>query len=407
MKPTPFSSKTTPWRVQVPGRYFPDRKRKARYFASLEAADKFVSDVRRFGLAAIEAKVAPAAAVTEHAPLILAAVAMLNGDSTNVFEACKLFQKTRLNVKGGIVSDVVDAFDEARKSQVSSRTRRADNCRLNKFIRRFGNTQILDITEAEMDEFFSSLEGHKRSTYKTVRVFFAWARRKNFIAIDPMAGIEPPERWNARKEIYSVATFERMLRIAAGLEGCRPGEEPTQDFIGLLPWMIISGFCGLRSCEAFRNKVGEDSIRWEDLKFDRGFIHIRHDVAKRTARATDKRNIETSAYVEAARAWLALVPRNNEFLVGAIERTLWNLKNQFEARTGIKFKGNAFRNSFASYALTAGKAGVGQLAREMGNSEAVCLQFYVDTLEPQSGAAWFGLRPDRLANIVPLTAAIA
>jgi hypothetical protein len=48
--------------------------------------------------------------------------------------------------------------------------------------------------------------------------------------------IEPRQPWNARRKIYPVETFDRMLRIAAGLEGVRPGEEPIRDFIGLLPW---------------------------------------------------------------------------------------------------------------------------------------------------------------------------
>ena len=105
---------------------------------------------------------------------------------------------------------------------------------------------------------------------------------------------------------------------------------------------------------------------------------------------------------------MALVPRESEFICPAIERTLWKLKAEFTARTGIKFLGNAFRNSFASYALTFdGKAGVGALALEMGNSEAICKQYYVETLDPGTGRAWFGLRPDRPANVVPMTAAAA
>jgi hypothetical protein len=199
-----------------------------------------------------------------------------------------------------------------------------------------------------------------------------------------------------------------MLRIAAGLEGVRPGQEPTKDFLPLLPWFVISGFCGLRSCEAFRTLLSDDAIKWADLFWDRGFIHIRHDVAKRTKRQSDKRNIKTPAYVEAARAWLALVPRESEFVVHEYERNLHRLKVEFTKRTGIKFPANAFRNSFASYALTAdGEAGVGHLALEMGNSEAICKQFYVETLDPGTGRAWFGLRPDRPTNVVAFDAAAA
>lgn len=412
MKPTPFASKTTPWRVQLPASLFPDKKRKARYFASFEAAQKFCSAVKKRGLAAVEAETAPAAAVNEHAPLIMAAIAKLNGDPTRVFEAIEFFQKTRLNVKGGLFIDVINAFAESRCGKVQRDIWCDDNSRLKKLVREFGNAQIVDITESDLDDFFDGLVGHTRSTHKTANVFFKWARKKKFIGINPMADIEPREPWNARKQNYQVPTFGRMLRIAAGLEGCRPGEEPTQGFIRLLPWLVISGFCGLRSCEAFRTKLADDAIKWSDLHFDRrsadaprGFIHIRHDVAKRTKRSSDKRNIKNPIYIEAARAWLELVPRESEFIVMATERFLWKLKREFQARTGIKFLGNALRNSFASYALTAeGKEGVGQLALQMGNSETVCLQYYVETLEPGIGIAWFALRPDQPANVIPIAA---
>ena len=66
-------------------------------------------------------------------------------------------------------------------------------------------------------------------------------------------------------------------------------------------------------------------------------MHVRHDVAKRTKRPSDKRNIESATYVEAAAAWLALVPRETEFIVPAIERTIGKLKTEFTARTKIKF----------------------------------------------------------------------
>src|ERR1700756_349090 len=349
MNPTPFKSKTTPWRVQLPASLSPDRKRKARYFKTEKEAKTFCAQLRKGkGLAELDGAAAIATELKEHAPVIQAAIAKL-GDSTKVFAAIELWEKMRVNIKGGIFSEVVDAFALARKGQVGRRTWSDDNHRLNKLTRVFGEAQIADISQTDLETFFEEMPGHTRSTHKTAKVFFKWATRKGFISIDPMASIEPRQRWKARKEIYSVETFERMLRIAAGLEGVGPGEEPTNDFLPLLPWMIISGFCGLRSTEAFRENLSEDAIKWSDLYFDRGFIHIRHDVAKRTKRENDERHIETAAYIEAAPAWLPLVPRQSEFICPAIERTLGELKTEFEARTGIKFLDNGFRNSFASY----------------------------------------------------------
>jgi hypothetical protein len=82
------------------------------------------------------------------------------------------------------------------------------------------------------------------------------------------------------------------------------------------------------------------------------------------------------------------------------------LKAEFTAATGIRFVENGFRNSFASYALTyTGLDGVGKLALEMGNSEAICKRHYIKALEPRSGQAWFSLRPAAAANVVRMQAA--
>jgi len=261
MNPTPFKSETTPWRVQLPASLSPDGKRKARYFANFKEAERFCNALKKGkGLAEIDGAAAATAELKEHAPLIMAAIAKL-GDPTKVFEAIEFFQKTRLNIKGGILSDVLDAFAEARKGKVAHRTWRDNNSRLNKLGREFGNAQIADITESDLEDFIDGIPGKTRPIHKDLKVFFKWATKKGFISINPMANIEPRERWGARKDIYSVETFERMLRIAAGLEGCQPGEEPTKDFLPLLPWFVISGFCGLRSTEAFRNNLSDDAIK--------------------------------------------------------------------------------------------------------------------------------------------------
>ena len=166
----------------------------------------------------------------------------------------------------------------------------------------------------------------------------------------------------------------------------------------------MSGFCGLRSCEAFRITRNSDAIRWSDLYFDRGFIEIREAVAKATRRDSDKRHIETAHYLEAAKAWLELCPATDRigFIVPWTKRKMKDLKRAFKEAAGIQLLENGLRNSFASYALTFdGLAGVGKLALEMGNSEGVCKRFYVRTLLPGSGRAWFNLRP-AIGNVIQM-----
>jgi integrase len=391
----------------VRGSLFPDKKRKAFYFKNPKEARQFCKDVRDKGMAAVQRSTATDAQIEAHAPLIRQFLDTFGGDPVKLSEAMRHFEKTRLNVTRATVWEAYEQFRRIRKNKVGQRTWKDDN-RLLKFVRPFQNYQMSEITETDLHKFFDGLKGHTRSLHKTMKVFFAWAKRYNLVGIDPMAGIKPTQAWNARLDIWPVATFERILRIAAGLEGVRPTEEPTRDFINLLPWFALSGFCGLRSCEAFRATNGVDAVKWTDLHFDRGFIEIRPEITKKTRKGARRRYIKTQHYLEALKAWLALVPRESETIVQWSEGKIGRLKREFSKRTGIKFLENGFRNSFASYALTYnGELGIGALAIEMGNSEAICKQFYIETLEPQTGAAWFNLRPDRPANIVSIQSAAA
>jgi hypothetical protein len=407
MIPVTFPSKTTPWRVQVPCRFFANKKRTARYFKTKEAAEDFCRSVKKFGLAAIDQRSAPAAELKEYAPLIAFAIAELGNDPAKLFEAIAHFKATRLNVTAATVREAIEKFSAVRKTKIDKKTWNTDRGRLLKFLAAFEHKQISQITEPDLRKFFDGLPGHTRSIYKTMRVFFGWAKDYNLLSVNPMASIKPTEQWGVRNEIYSADTFARMLRISAGLEPCKAGELPTRDFIGLFPWFVLSGFCGLRSCEAFRTNSDSEAIRWSDLYFDRGFLEIRETVAKKTGRKVgDKRHVETGHYLEAAAAWLALAPRASEFIVPFCERKIQDLKTEFEKRTGIQLLENGLRNSFASYALTFnGLAGVGKLAMEMGNSEAICKRFYIRTLQPGTGKAWFNLRPG--SKVIPMVEAAA
>lgn len=410
MKPTSFQSNTTPWRVQVPGRYFPDGKRKAKYFGTRAQAEEFIKSLKKHGTAAV-ASPSLAAAKTEtdrYQALIAHALEKLGNDPARLFEAINHFERTKANLRPATVREGIEQFLAIRKSKVDHSTYHANRCHLLKLMRAFERHPVADLTEADLRRFFDSVPGHVRSIYKSLKVFFRWAKDYGFLAINPMLDIRPVGQWGVRKDIYQPETFERMLRIAAGLEPVRPGGELTREFLPLLPWFALSGFCGLRTCEAYRYRTESDCIRWTDMHWQLGFITVRDGVAKATRRDSDRRDIETPHYLESVKAWLDLLPAGDRFIVPFTRAKMQKLKSAFKKQTGIQLLENGLRNSFASYALTYnGLQGVGKLALEMGNSEGVCKRFYVRTLPPGSGRAWFNLRPDRPANIVPMPAVAA
>jgi hypothetical protein len=229
----------------------------------------------------------------------------------------------------------------------------------------------------------------------TMKIFFEWSRARGYFKESPTAHWKKRGSKGRNKDYYSVETFARMLRIAVGLEAPNKGQEPTREFIDLLPRFVVSGFLGLRSCEAFRSagrRNGGDSLRWDDIREDN--VEVRHAIAKHTRRKDGncRRIVETSTFIEAAKAWLQFVPRTSPFVVSLSDRTVYKLQKKFQEVTGINFHKNGLRNSFSSYALNLTKS-AGRVSLEAGNSEAILKANYATIEEPGQGACWFGLRP--------------
>ena len=416
MKPSPFPnkkapSKTTPWRVILPTS-LTHGKRKAKYFATKKEADDFCKIANKRGFT-LEGFVPPIPQNQEDAfGIALREFAkMYDGDVSKVYAAHERLQKLQ-NIKPATVREAVEAFQAWRQTQVGRTFKQStitgDRWRLLKLVNAFDRVQLTDLTPVALREFFDGITGDPRSVYKSVRVFFGWATDRGYLGENPMVSVKPVGEYGINNEYYPVTTFRRMLRIAAGLEAPHVGGEPTRAFIDMLPWFVLSGFCGLRSCEAYRLNRGAEAIRWTDLHFDAEVpnIEVREEVAKATARDTDVRHVESAHDLEAAKAWLTLVPANGSFIVRWTKRQMQELKRDFTKATKIKFIENGFRNSFATYALTFnGLQGVGKLALEMGNSEGICKRHYVKNIAPGSGRAWFSLRPE--SNVIPMPGAAA
>jgi integrase len=410
MKPIPFKSKTTPWYVALPVG-LTGGKRKSIYFRSRPAADAFCRKASKPGFQ-LEQFV-PVLSKIEQDEFSIAGkrfAALYGGDLSRAYLAHERLKKLA-NIKPATVRESIEAFQvwretEARSGKLKLSTVRTDFDRLNKLIAEFEVVQLADITTLALREFFDGIKGDKRSIYASVSKFFNWARRRGYLGENPVTDIEVKTEigeYGVNNEYYPLATFRRMLRIAASLDPIKPGGEPTKDFIGMLPYFVIGGFLGLRRHEALRMKRNADALRWTDLHFDSEIpnVEVREDIAK-----TEKvRFIESVHYLEAFKSWLPFIPQDRPHIVPWTHSKMQKLKAAFTKATKIKFIENGFRNSFATYALTYnGLQGVGKLSVEMGNTEEICKRHYVRNIAPGSGKAWFSLRPFEVVSSGSLSA---
>jgi hypothetical protein len=417
MKVLKFPSKTTPFRIVVP---LGGGKRKSLYFATPEEAHKKLRELKKYGPGILRpVDETKAATEVERDSRHWQYLADKYGlDAAQIAEAMKRHVDF-LKLNPATVREAVEVFyafrqTEIKKGKIGKRTLQTDKSRLVHLVNEYGRLKMTDLTRDLLVEFCHGHGDNARNIYKALPVFLGWAVSAKYLLSSPLTGIEPDKEFGGfgiNNEFYPVPVFRRMLRIAAGLEPINPGEQPTRDYIDLLPIMVLGGFAGMRTKEIMRYGLEDEVIRWSDLHFtgvDKPHLQIREEVAKHTRREDgDARPVDFPVAVDAMRDWLGLCPRHDRtpYICRWTDRGIYRRKRDFSQATGIKFVDNAFRNSFGTYLFSyAGEfvdfkkalndiPGLGYVAKQMGTSEKIAKRHYVQSLPTGSGSVWFGLRP--------------
>jgi hypothetical protein len=140
---------------------------------------------------------------------------------------------------------------------------------------------------------------------------------------------------------------------------------------------------GIRNCELIRYSPGEPVLQWSNILWSKNLIFVPHDVAKETRARDRKRYIP----LEIA-AGQILRPLASTGAVMPISRSHFNKsRRKLAAAMRVRLPENCLRNSYATYALTF--RSLGEVAKAMGDAEATVKRYYIETLEPGVGRAWF------------------
>jgi hypothetical protein len=116
---------------------------------------------------------------------------------------------------------------------------------------------------------------NRRSHHKTLRKLWRWAHDLGHLEIDPIAKLKPLDEWGVNNEVLSPALFQRLLRVVQGFESPRDHFERTQKYKGLLPYLVLGGLQGLRTCEMIRERTKDPVIEWQDFLWKKGLIVVR------------------------------------------------------------------------------------------------------------------------------------
>lgn len=151
------------------------------------------------------------------------------------------------------------------------------------------------------------------------------------------------------------------------------------------PVIIFGAFCGLRPEEICPEKEsGKQGIRWEHVLWDKGKVDVPKEIGVRSRRR------RFAVLTDAARAWLE--PWRDAKGPVAFERRFWHYLPQLKLASGVEWKFDALRHSYASYRLALIKD-VQQLAMEMGNSPSIIFRHYLSLKHEDEAEKWFGIRP--------------
>ena len=265
-----------------------------------------------------------------------------------------------------------------------------DRWRLNAFSRALGHARVPAVKRSDVLRYLEAIPPgtNRRSHYKTLRKLWRWAFDLGYVEHDPMNRLKPLDTWGVNNEILSVELFQRFLRVTQGVEAPRQGVGVSGKYKRLLPYFVLGGLQGLRTCEMVRERADYPVIEWRDFKWEKNLIVVRDEVAKQTRAREKLRYVPLEAVsVKLLRSLSGEGP-----VIQIARRVFQSLRRELCKEMRVRWPENCLRNSYATYAQTFRSSG--DVARAMGDAEGTVKRFYVQTLEPGVGKNWFNLMED-------------
>jgi integrase len=313
----------------------------------------------------------------------LAAMDILRPFDVSLVQAAEYYRGHHQSIEDRrTVKDAVAELLKAKKQDgLSDRYTKDLQNRLDRFVSKFGERKIADLSVEQIDTWLRNL-GVAPLTRNTfwlrLSVLFEFARKRHWCAKNPLEEVEKAKWKGADPGILTPEQFAKLLETASA---------------ETLPYWAIGGWCGLRSAELER-------LEWQDIEFKRRLV----DVTRGKSKTASRRHV---AIRPALAAWIA--PYRDRPPGNVCPANLRKLLEADRERAGIKvWPPNALRHSFASYGLEHFKR-PGTLTVEMGHTdEDLVSRFYRQRVRPEAAKQWWAIMPQQTkSKIVELKGAAA
>jgi hypothetical protein len=266
------------YRVWVPARLSEIGKACRRFFETKEQAQKFIFETKRNG----SVELAELAVEEKH---VLGVIRQSEQyEPRLLLEAWRHFESEGTgNGSNLAVQQLCEKFLARQIAERRSpQTLGDDRWRLNAFSRAMGQARARAVKRSDILGYLEPISPgtNRRSHYKTLRKLWRWAFDLGHVEYDPMARLKPLDTWGVNNEVLSVELFQRFLRVTQGLEGPREGMEANCKYKFLLPYFVLGGLQGLRTCEMVRERADYPVIEWRDFLRKKELLVVRDEVAK-------------------------------------------------------------------------------------------------------------------------------
>jgi hypothetical protein len=268
MKARKYKPRPGTWVVAVSAKASKTHKRENHYFRSENAAKEWIVRFKR------EHAVHGQAAISSEERRWINFFRDSVGDLSTLPKVVEHWQTTGPDcITKTTVSDAVEHFLEWRALQGrwSPSTAEDTASRLGIFKRSLGDRFIHELRPTEIEDFLGvrGEVGTRVKFFNKLRPVFRYAKRRRFVAIDPMDDIRPPATEYKEIEIYQASEMARMLAVA---------EESASD---MLPFLALMAFGFLRTEELISRFDGDLVLDWSAFDWVDRQIFVPHTVAKK------------------------------------------------------------------------------------------------------------------------------
>jgi len=240
--------------------------------------------------------------------------------------------------------------------------------RLGSFAKTFGSRQLAGISLEELREWIEvPMLGARSRIHNATKIsqLYNYAIRQGWVDTNLVRRITRPSTEDKAVEVFTPTEAANLLAHA--------------NSVGLLPFVAIGLFAGLRSTEIQR-------LDWQAVKLAERSIIVGSEVAKKRSRRVVEIN-------DALAAWLTPCAKAAGMVVGLREDQLTHQLQKLSTAAGlVKWKQNGLRHSCATYSLAVTGDAV-RVAYALGNSADMIHRHYKALVTKADAERFFALRP--------------